>query len=264
MHPETYRAAHLSKSYYALDRAMRDIELQQGWERDNGPYEVRYREDGTPEIARAVRENDGHDCVDPGANVKTRARDGRSWTGDRPITEWVREGAPSLQVALGRQGSDWNDVRAALAAFNLELREKGNGFVVVDRTDERLVAKASHIGRFASRGRLEQQLGPFSRDEAGSRRVDDTRRLEYNLPLAIGLEADASASRSRRANRIVNDLPDRIQVVHNRTVSIGEIRRNARSGVRCEPRRVRASTVNSSGLALAAKNFRRRVLATRK
>ena len=58
VHPETYRAAHLSKSYYALDRAMREIELCQGWDRDNGPYEVRYREDGTPEIARAEREND--------------------------------------------------------------------------------------------------------------------------------------------------------------------------------------------------------------
>ena len=43
VHPESYRAAHLSKSYYALDRAMREIELRQGWERVNGPYEVRYR-----------------------------------------------------------------------------------------------------------------------------------------------------------------------------------------------------------------------------
>jgi len=74
VHPETYRGAYLSKSYYALDRAMREIELRQGSERDSGRYEVRYREDGTPEIARAERENDGPDRVDASANVKTRAR----------------------------------------------------------------------------------------------------------------------------------------------------------------------------------------------
>ena len=117
---------------------------------------MRYREDGTSGFARAERENDGRGRVDASANVKTRARDGRAWTGDRPFTEWVREAAPALKEALGRDGAHWNDVRATLAAFNLELREKGSGFVVVDRTDERLVAKASHIGRFASRGRLEQ------------------------------------------------------------------------------------------------------------
>ena len=199
VHPETFRAAHLSKSYYALDRAMRELEVRQGWERDNGPYEVRYREDGTPEIARADREHDGGDRVDASANVKTRARDGRAWTGDRPFTEWVREAAPALKEALDRDGASWNDVRAALAAFNLELREKGSGFVVVDRTDERLVAKASHIGRFASRGRLEQQLGPFTRDEAGSRRADDTRRLEYNRP--VGHRARSRRDReSQRAS----------------------------------------------------------------
>jgi hypothetical protein len=66
--------------------------------------------------------------------------------------------------------------------FNLELREKGSGFVVSDRTDEWLVAKASHIGRFASRAHLEQRLGPFVREGDESRRVDDPRRLEYNRP----------------------------------------------------------------------------------
>ena len=146
VHPETYRAAHLSKSYYALDRVMREIEMRQRWERDNGPYDVGYREDGSPEIVRADRENDLRYRVDASANVKTRARDGCAWTGDRPFTELVREAAPASQEVLGRDGADGSGVRADLAAFNLKLREKGSGFVFVDRTDERLVAKAAHIG----------------------------------------------------------------------------------------------------------------------
>ncbi len=179
VHPETYRAQHLSKSYYALDRAMREIELRQGWERDNGPYEVRDREDGLPEIVRASSQERSRGDEAP-ANVKTRARDGEAWTGDRPFTAWVREVAPALRDALDRDDVTWSDVRTVLAQFNLELREKGSGFVVVDRADDRLVAKASHIGRFASRERLEQRLGPFEREGGETRRIDDPRRLEYN------------------------------------------------------------------------------------
>lgn len=183
VHPETYRAQHFSKSYYALDRAMREVELRQGWERDNGPYEVRHREDGLPEIMRADRNDDSRERGDEApANVKTRARDGQAWTGDRPFTEWVRDVAPALRDALDRDSASWSDVRDVLAKFNLELREKGSGFVVADRTDERFVAKASHIGRFASRERLERRLGQFEREGDGSRRVDDPRRLEYNRP----------------------------------------------------------------------------------
>jgi hypothetical protein len=182
VHAETHRAQHLSKSYYALDRAMREVELRQGWERDNGPYHVRYRDNGLPEIFRAGNGDRFHARgEDAPANVKTRARDGHAWNGDRPFTSWVREVAPALREALDRDGASWNVVREALGRFNLELREKGSGFVVVDRSDERLVAKASHIGRFASRERLERRLGPFER-EGDSRRVADPRRLEYNRP----------------------------------------------------------------------------------
>lgn len=143
---------------------MREIELRQGWERDNGPYHVRHRENGSPEIVRTTIDEDSRTHGDDApANVKTRARDGHAWTGDRAFTEWVRDIAPALRDALARDDATWSDVRRVLADFNLELREKGSGFIVVDRADERLVAKASHIGRFASRERLEQRLGPLER-----------------------------------------------------------------------------------------------------
>ena len=58
---------------------------------------------------------------------------------------------------------------------------------MADRTDERLVAKASHIGRFASRERLERRLGPFEREGDGSRRVDDPRRALQQI-FAAALE----------------------------------------------------------------------------
>jgi len=155
VHPESYRAQHLSMSYANIDRALRELELRYGWERDRGLHEIRERAEREPEIvARLRRDRDT-------ARVTARAETVRTWSGDRPFTEWVREAAPALRTALGRQGATWAHVQSALAEFNLELREKGSGFVVVDRTESSLVAKASHIGRFASRARLEAAIGPF-------------------------------------------------------------------------------------------------------
>jgi hypothetical protein len=164
VHPESYRAQHLSMSYAKIDRALRELELRHGWERDRGLHEIRERAEREPEIvARLRRDRDT-------ARVTARAETMRAWSGDRPFTEWVREAAPALRTALGRPGATWAHVQSALAEFNLELREKGSGFVVVDRTDSSLVAKASHIGRFASRARLEAALGAFksvAADRAG-------------------------------------------------------------------------------------------------
>ena len=155
VNPETYRAQHLSMSYAKIDRSLRELELRHGWERDRGLHEIRERDEREPEVVpRLRREREA-------ARVGARAETMRSWSGDRPFTEWVREAAPALRTVLGRPGVGWDDVHSALAELNLELREKGSGFAVVDRSDPTLMAKASHIARFASRERLESALGAF-------------------------------------------------------------------------------------------------------
>ena len=170
VHPEKYRAQHLSMSYWKIDRALRELELRYGWERDRGLHEIQEREQREPEIApRLRRERET-------ARITDRAEKLRVWSGDRPFTEWVRDTAPALRTVLGRTGVTWSDVHATLADSNLELRAKGSGLIVVDRNDAGLVAKASHIGRFASRGRLEAVLGAFqeigsARETLGSQRT---------------------------------------------------------------------------------------------
>jgi hypothetical protein len=163
VHPERYLAQHLSMSFVKIDRALRELELRYGWERDRGLHEIRERPEREPEIMpRLWRERET-------ARITDRAEKVRAWAGDRPFTEWVRDAAPALRTALGRAGVDWADVHATLADYNLELRVKGSGFIVVDRNDAKLVAKASHIGRLASRGRLEAVLGTFQ--EVGAERA---------------------------------------------------------------------------------------------
>jgi hypothetical protein len=163
VHPEHHRAQHLSMSFVKIDRALRELELRYGWERDRGIHEIRDWEEREPEIGRRLRRERET------ARITDRAEKVRAWGGDRPFTEWVRDTTPALRTVLGRIGVTWADVHATLAECNLELRAKGSGLIVVDRNDASLVAKASHIGRFASRGRLEAVLGEFQ--EVGSERT---------------------------------------------------------------------------------------------
>jgi len=161
--PETYRAVSPFRDYLKLDRAMREIELEQGWSHDRGPAVVRETEGRAPEVVLAFKEQThGRRGLDEPAPVQQKARDLQSWSGDRPFTEWVREAAPALKEVLARDGVSIDDVQRTLADYGLELQRKGSGLVVVHHDDPHLVAKASQVARFLSREQLERRVGPLN------------------------------------------------------------------------------------------------------
>jgi len=158
--PEAYRAVSPFRDYIKLDRAMREVELAQGWSHDRGPTQVR-EIDGREAVVLAFKEQTHGRGLDEPAPTQQKARDLASWSGDRPFTEWVREAAPALKETLGREGARLEDVQRTLADFGLELQRKGSGLVVVHHDDPQLVAKASQVARFLSREQLEQRVGPL-------------------------------------------------------------------------------------------------------
>ncbi len=158
--PEAYRAVPPFRDYIKLDRAMREVELAQGWSHDRGPTQVR-EIDGREAVVLAFKEQTHGRGLDEPASTHQKARDLASWSGDRPFTEWVREAAPALKETLGREGARLEDVQRTLADFGLELRRKGSGLVVVHHDDPQLVAKASQVARFLSREQLELRVGPL-------------------------------------------------------------------------------------------------------
>ncbi len=161
VHPEMYRAVSPFRDYIKLDRAMREIELEQGWAHDRGPTVVREIEGRAPEVVLAFKDQTHGRGMDEPAPVQQKAHDLRAWSGDRPFTEWVREAAPALKAALARDGVGIEDVQRSLGDFGLELQRKGSGLVVVHHADPNLIAKASQVARFLSREQLEQRVGPL-------------------------------------------------------------------------------------------------------
>jgi hypothetical protein len=198
VHPETYRAVSPFRDYIKLDRAMREIELEQGWAHDRGPTVATERG-----VVLAFKDQTHGRGLDEPARLSSKAKDLAAWSGGRPFTEWVQEAAPALKATLARQGAELEDVQRTLATFGLELRTKGSGLVVVHHEDPSLVAKASQIARFMSREKLEQQIGSladripaFKAPERAVERLEPARTAVPSR--SITAERDEDLQRSRR------------------------------------------------------------------
>ena len=85
-----------------------------------------------------------------------RANDMERHAGVESLLNWIqRECAEEIQ-----QAKIWKDLHAVLQDHGLQLREKGNGFVIID--DQGQGVKASSVSRLCSKSNLEKRLGIFT------------------------------------------------------------------------------------------------------
>lgn len=167
--------------YLLIDRAMREIELAQGWRHAPGPHVVHYPEGAAPEIVRLSRSKrralgllksrdnampTGLEAkVDdiPSPPISQRAARAAHNQGAPSFQEWLAGNpAQALARAIQAPGADWASVHRAMADYGLNLELKGSGMVVTTAMEERvLAAKASQIGRWASKASLEKKLGLY-------------------------------------------------------------------------------------------------------
>ncbi|ABB33779.1 Relaxase/mobilization nuclease family protein [Geobacter metallireducens RCH3] len=156
-----YRTGHvrpIDKDRMKLDKACREMELQHGFERDNGSYMINDK----GEIVKKSHDPDRPFSLDQG----NRRREIE--TGEKSFKTWAKERAGKDLTAALADGS-WDDLHRAAAKYNLDIRPdpKNQGLVIVDRNDpDQYHAKASEIARQLSRGRLEKALGPYQEPTA--------------------------------------------------------------------------------------------------
>mgnify|MGYP002400948297 CR=1 FL=1 len=159
VNPESYKAVPVFRDWLVLDRTCREIEIKQGWTHDKGPHRIEVADDSEPQIVRQKRDRSD----DLPATPSTRARNYEAWNGRESFQTWLgKEPSERLKRELQERDPSWESLHKALATYNLEYTIKGSGAVIVDRTEpDKLHGKASHLGRFASRGKLEARLGPY-------------------------------------------------------------------------------------------------------
>lgn len=97
------------------------------------------------------------------SNVGSRvANDIKSHTGKTNLTEWIRENVlTELKAVLSDKNSNLEHLHAMLAKYNLELKERGNGLIIKDKS-RNLFCKASDIERNLSKNNLAKLYGSFT------------------------------------------------------------------------------------------------------
>ncbi len=155
------------RDFALLHKACRELELQHEWARTKGAWVSVEPEPGVPLVmerhraeARGLWKTD--EKTKPA--ISQRAARAEHNLGGDSFQAWA-QGAPAdaLHAALEKPGATWTDAHAALARFGISIEAKGSGMIVATKlaTGRVLAAKASQLGRWATKGALEKRLGAY-------------------------------------------------------------------------------------------------------
>lgn len=158
------------RDYHVIDKAMRELEIQHGFARDNGPF-ITVEGKGGPQIVRMSREErlgkgllkngDGQ-----GPRLTQAAKAAERNQGAPSFQEWA-QGAPTkfLRDAL-RPGTcvSWDDLHGTLTHFGMVIQPKGSGMIVSTTLEKgrMLACPLSKLDRNFTRMKLELRLGIFT------------------------------------------------------------------------------------------------------
>jgi len=140
--PETYKRIDPFQSKRKLDKKMIELEEKYNLKKDNH----------IPNWQQQETEK----------NINSKAADIQSHTGKTNLTEWIRENVlTELKAVLSDKNSNLEHLHIMLAKYNLELKERGNGLIIKDKS-RNLFCKASDIDRNLSKNNLSKLYGNFT------------------------------------------------------------------------------------------------------
>lgn len=165
INPVSYKAVTLEWDHSKLHKAAREVEIEYGWQHDNGIWNV-IEIEGNKRIIR----ND--DYVDPDlVKAKGAANTFEVWSGEQSLETWCRN-APTKalkDLLANADVNSWQQLHQVLADFGLELKYSGGGGMRVfdtgsdspEKKGKPLVVSASKAFRFLKLKDLEQRFGAF-------------------------------------------------------------------------------------------------------
>ncbi|MBS0424105.1 MAG: relaxase/mobilization nuclease domain-containing protein [Proteobacteria bacterium] len=98
-------------------------------------------------------------------------------TGVESLLSWIKREA----LAEIRHADNWQDLHQVLAGHGLEIKERGNGFVLV--ANNGVAVKASSVDRSLSKGNLTQRLGAFVQNEHSTQSSQQNAKQYQPKPL---------------------------------------------------------------------------------
>jgi hypothetical protein len=107
---------------------------------------------------RLERTNHGKSQED---TMRGRGADMEAHSGQEALSTWIRTHALSDIQACLRSGSSWQDLHGTLAAYDLEIRPRGAGLVLVT-ADGAVMVRASRFSRALSMAALIKRWGSYA------------------------------------------------------------------------------------------------------
>ncbi|MDR0275601.1 MAG: relaxase/mobilization nuclease domain-containing protein [Burkholderiaceae bacterium] len=174
--------------YRVLARLAREVEIEQGWEHAPGYYVAVQTQAGDKEImprkeavARGLWNKDWEK-----QKISRMAGRVEQYLGTDSFQTWViGEPGRALYETLQQPGAIWERVHETLARYGVAIETKGSGLVVTTTLDDGrvLAAKASQIGKWASKAALEKRLGAYQPPSEGV--LQAKQQAQHNYPQAV-------------------------------------------------------------------------------
>jgi len=144
--------------FLVLDKTCREIELEQGWQHDNGPYGV--IEGQVKRLSHALRRQLGLETdksVAPYAPA-VKARMGEVKAGLPSLAGWLKNKVAPELVAT----QNWQEFHSACAARGLSVVKVRTGLILETQMLDKLTqTKASAVHYALSLGRLQNRFGDY-------------------------------------------------------------------------------------------------------
>ena len=164
VHPVTFRNIEPFQDHYRLQEACAALEIRHGLTRE-------------PHTTQAGRGRGG------GTGQPGKAADYEARQGSQSFLRWVREQAAPALLAVRDSGKGWPEIHRAAARYDLEIRQRGAGLVIVHRDDRRLRVKASDVDRGLAMQALTDKLGAYQPPEVAPIEKPD---VTYARPARTG------------------------------------------------------------------------------
>ena len=162
VHPVTLRSVTPIRDHFRLQAACVELEIKHGLTQE--PHTVDFAQS---------RER----------KARGRAADFEARHGGQSFLAWTQEHArPALLTALGAGQGGWQAMHQVAAAYDLDLKLRGAGLVISQRSDGRLHIKASDVDRGLSLKAMTEGLGPFQAAGEQSRAGKPAKRYERPAP----------------------------------------------------------------------------------
>lgn len=181
--------------YLVLDKASREIEVEQGWKHSPGPFVVM---DG--EIRRLTKKQRnemglGKEQISYAPTPSARMFEVNNGTAS--FASWARE-----KVATDLDRTSWQSLHDSLAKHGIRMDQRGGGLVLITQALGRETStKASGVDYKLSLGRLQKQLGAYQPSTKESVPQVDKTYTRYIESVMTGREGDGPGKTGKGIKR---------------------------------------------------------------